>query len=69
MLCDMKNRAAFREPFYSGVKGLPCIYFGEILKGLRGALSRDGIERKNPPVLPLYSVLHILWSQEIDKLE
>lgn len=42
MLCGVKNRAAFSEPFYSGAKGLLCFYFGEIVKGPQGAQQRNG---------------------------
>jgi len=46
MLCGVKNRAAFREPFYSEVKGLLCIYFREIFRGPWGAQWRNATERK-----------------------
>lgn len=65
----MKNRAPFREPFYSGAEGLLFIYFGEIFKGPGGAQQRNGIERKNLTILPMYSILHNLWNQKIDKFK
>lgn len=68
MLCSVKNRAAFSEPFYSGAKGLLCIYFGEIVKGPRGAQQRNGNKRKNLPLPPMDSILQIIWNEETEKL-